>query len=448
MSSAFVIFASDSLWRIASPGATDEVRARPEDAPAQTAAAVAAALRARGYQGEGVLLALPSAWCLSAAVPLDGVDRHDRAALSFRLEEKLPLAAESFTADFVLPATAASDDPALGVCVANDRVRPIVDALEAAGVVVRSASPAAMLAVQALGPARSGVRLVLWGEGGGRTNVVSLRAGTPSAWSFSADGGLAMELDVALVELAGDVAQAVACDLPPGLVALAHDRGVADVRADPTTLEQAVTRAAPHVLSGSVTPWVELRRGQLGFDDRLRVVRRSINAALLAAAALLLVAAGVFAWRAAAYDALAQAAEREAADAFRAEFPNWSVPANVAATVESERTKLARAGTSALPPEAQESALRVLHGVLSRVPADAKIALAAMNFYDRTLELSGRARGHQDVDVLVAAARAAGLEVPPPEMRKEPDGLWGFVVRGAKPQPAPKPAPVAAGGGR
>src|SRR5437773_1319612 len=146
MAGPYVIFAGERAWKIASGGAVDEVRIDPEATANDIAAAVAAKLRERAYQGEGVMLALPSAWCLSAGISLEGLSAADRAAMAFRLEEKLPLAAENFTPDFI-----EQGERALGVCVPNDRVSPLVEALERLGIVVQSVSPAAILALQQLG---------------------------------------------------------------------------------------------------------------------------------------------------------------------------------------------------------------------------------------------------------------------------------------------------------
>jgi hypothetical protein len=126
---SYVLFAGDEVWRVRSGGAVDEVRFERGAGAKEVAAAVTAKLRGRGYQGQGVLLALPAAWCLSAVISTADLPRQDRAAMAFRLEEKLPLAAENFTADFVPLA----DGRALGVCVANERVVSLVEALEGAG---------------------------------------------------------------------------------------------------------------------------------------------------------------------------------------------------------------------------------------------------------------------------------------------------------------------------
>src|SRR5207302_8792168 len=73
MAGPFVIFAGERAWKIASGAAVDEVRIDAEASANDVAGAVAAKLRERGYQGEGVMLALPSAWCLSAGVSLEGL---------------------------------------------------------------------------------------------------------------------------------------------------------------------------------------------------------------------------------------------------------------------------------------------------------------------------------------------------------------------------------------
>ncbi|MDB5324243.1 MAG: hypothetical protein JWN40_5874 [Phycisphaerales bacterium] len=434
-----ILFAGDDSWRIASAGAVDELRIDRETSANEIAAAVAAKLRERQYQGEGVLLALPSSWCMAASISTQGLPRHDRAAMRFRLEEKLPLAAEAFTADFI-----EHDESALGVCVANDRVVPIVKALEAAGVVVQSMSPAALLAAQHYGWGGAATTVLLWREGAS-INLITRAGDVPDRWSLASDQleAVRFELDVLLAELEGSQ-QAVAIDLDqsPIIEELAAVTGLAITAVQNLTIEQTVIAIAPDVLSGRVKPWVELRRDALSISDPLRVIRRPMNAALTAAAAVCLVLAAVFFYRSVGYDHLAQSYETQLANEFKLEFPNWPVPPNVRATVESERKKLTQTSSSALPAAAQGSALRVLHDVLSRVPPDSSLQMDRMAFNETTAELGGRSKAYDGADVLVAAARGAGLEVPPPQMEKLADGSWRFTIRASK----PGKSPVAAGG--
>jgi type II secretory pathway component PulL len=409
MAGPYVIFAAERAWKIASGEAVDELRIDPEAAGNHVAAEIAAKLRQRGYQGEGVMLALPSAWCLSAGISLEGLAASDRAAMAFRLEEKLPLAAENFTADFI-----EQGDRAQGVCVPNDRVSPLVEALEKSGVVVQSVSPAAILALQQLGNGATG--LLVWAEGD-RTNVFATDGGSGLAWALASnDAELKVAVNLLALEIDGG------------------DASVVDVaRERKLELYTAAARTAGAVLAGGVRPWVELRRGAMAVEDPLRVVRRPINAALAAAVALCLVLAGIFFHRAHRYDRLAQDYETTLAQRFGQEFPGWMVPVNVRTTVEAELRKLNLAGSSALPPEAQESALRVLHDVLSKISAESKISFDRLAFNDTSVELDGRSMKYEDVDGVIAAAKAAGMEVPPPQMRKLADNSWGFAVRGSKP---------------
>jgi hypothetical protein len=435
---ATILFAGDESWRIASGGSVDEVRVERETSAKEIAAAVAAKLGERQYQGEGVVLALPSSWCIAASVCTQGLPPRDRAAMRFRLEEKLPIAAEAFTADFI-----EHDGSALGVCVVNERVVPVVAALEAAGVVVQSISPAALLATQHCRWAGGDAQVLLWGERAS-VNLITRAGDVPDRWSLSTNqlDAIRFELNVMLADLEGPQ-RGAALELDNSLASsLSAETGLAIARAETLTIERAVIAIAPDVLSGRVKPWIELRRDALAISDPLRVIRRSINAALMAAAVVCLVLAAVFFYRSVRYDRLAQSYEAELANEFKREFAGWTVPPNVRATIESERKKLTQAGGSALPAAAQGSALRVLHDVLSRVPPASSLQMDRMAFNETTAELGGRSKAYDGADVLVAAARGAGLDVPPPQMEKLADGSWRFTIRASK----PGKSPVAAGG--
>src|SRR5690606_25478069 len=69
-------------------------------APDAAADAAAARLLERGYGGDGVVLAIPSAWALAAPVSAEGLPKKgQRQAILYRLEEKLPVSAEEVVAD-------------------------------------------------------------------------------------------------------------------------------------------------------------------------------------------------------------------------------------------------------------------------------------------------------------------------------------------------------------
>jgi hypothetical protein len=416
---SFILIPGRHIWRIGAADVLTDVPVAADATPAEIAAAVAPALARRGYAGQGILLALPSAWCLAASISTAGLRRGDRDAMLYRLEEKLPLAAEAIVAEF-LPRPAG--DTALGVCVATDRVAPLVSALESAGVIVQSISPLALLALQnradRLAPAET--ELLIWPDAD-QTDLFVLIGGVPTAWSLSRGGDdLALHRNLLLAQF--DEPERTTTPGPLELIAV------------------AATAVAAPVLTGRTRPWFELRRGALSAGDALRAHRRALNAALAAAALLLIALSAAMVYRGFAYDRFADAADARLRDDFRRDFAGWPEPPSVAATIASERRRLQAAGASALPPEARRSALTTLRQVLSRVPADGRFTLARATFNDTSVQLEGDAKSQADVEPLVEAARAAGLEVPPAQTRKTAAGTWSFVVRGDTPAAASQAA--------
>ena len=212
----------------------------------------------------------------------------------------------------------------------------------------------------------------------------------------------------------------------------------------PIVPRQAAAIAAAAALEGRLSQWIEFRRGPLAISDRLRLHRKALDVLLTTAAIFLVCLTLGLLWRAHRYYREAKAADRQTADEFTATFPGWSLPANVRTVVESEHRKLAARGSGSLPPEVNESALRTLHTILSRLPPDVKFKVEHGIFNDTSIEIEGRVRSFNDVDALASAARQAGLDVPPPQARRDNEGFWTFTLRGSRrPKPANPAGPVA-----
>ena len=141
---------------------------------------IAAALKERGYGGGGVMLAIPSQWCMCAAIPIADLPKRNRRQLMiYRLEEQLPVAAEELVIDFSL-----AGEQALGVCADVARLRPWVDSLESQGVAVHSVVPVALLAAAAMN-ARS-ADILLLGESTG-IEVLTRESGQVIGWTTESD---------------------------------------------------------------------------------------------------------------------------------------------------------------------------------------------------------------------------------------------------------------------
>lgn len=442
-SHAFILFAAESAWKLCrcGPGTSAwvDVPLEPGSTAAERAERVSLALRPMGYEGQGTLLAVPSSWCFAASIATEDLPKNDRKALLYRLEEKLPLAAEGLVADFIRPEAAGAE--ALGVAAVAGRLRELVDALESVGVAVQSISPAALLTAREI--ARAADRepaVLLCGEeieGEPHVSLLLLAGGLPAAWALlpAEAGAIKLQLELATLdcEAAPDV---LACGLGAELAAsVAAQTGlrIGTQEGSPVSLAE---RAGLDILAGRERPWVELRRGPLAIADPLRLHRKPLDALLSAAAVLLLVVAGVLVFRGARYGRMAESSDRQMADAFRQQFAGWAVPGNVRAVVESEHRKGAARTGGSLPPEAARSALVTLRDVLAGLPADGHFTIDRATFEDDGFQMEGRLRSYEDVDAIAAAARHAGLTVDQPQARKDAQGAWSFVIRGVRPGPA------------
>src|SRR5438105_3585796 len=181
---SYILFPHGPTWHIATVTgghATFAEMLPPDGAagpiPAQSIAQrLAEELRRLGYTGQGVMLTVGSSDCLASPIDTAGLPRGDRKAMLYRLEEKLPVAAESVVADF-----AQKGGHALGVCVREDVLAPLVHSLETFGVAVQSISPAALLTARQLAE-DGGSQILLIGEDEANVNVIAIRDGVPLSW--------------------------------------------------------------------------------------------------------------------------------------------------------------------------------------------------------------------------------------------------------------------------
>src|SRR4051812_10805064 len=198
MNRPVVIFADADAWRIGlapakgKPGSGAEWPVIdvpvPDGASVDVRAAVLAdAVRAAGLARSPVVLALRSHDCLCAPVDTRDLPNRQRGqAMLYRLEERLPVAAEELAADFA----DAGGESALGVGVEHRRLAPLVAAVQSAGLRVAAVSPAAMLAAQhsadAMRPgdqaAKADAELLLMSDAPGSADLFVLAGGMPVAW--------------------------------------------------------------------------------------------------------------------------------------------------------------------------------------------------------------------------------------------------------------------------
>lgn len=423
-----VILAAENghAWRVGVP-ATQGLELKTLDlatdvTPESVAQAIAAQREEPLPGGCSAVFAVPSNWCYSATIRTDNLPRGNRhRGLLYRLEEKLPMAVEEVTADFLV-----DKEKAWGVCLQTALLARWVQAFEDAGIAVEAICPTALLALQhCWSCSRSdmpqtrlivladeqGMDLLLFRDAPDRptpprdplTSVPRDLKSLQSLWqvlrgkvflphtsSRGLGGGWQEAQLLAWRRLPPDhdaLQQAAdLCALELSSPPLLETFGLPNANSDELTSRiqacreeanasdsvwEMATLAGMAILAGHQRPIVNLRCGPLAVADKLRQVRRPLNRALVAAViGLSCIMTGLL-WRSHHYSAIAEISEARQNQLFSQLLPGHAMPLAIRPYLESEEHRLQDlAGQGANLPK-RPSALLVLYETLRRLPAAA-----------------------------------------------------------------------------
>ena len=400
--------------------------------------------------GESVCLGLPSEMVFSAQVDVGGLPRKDRlAALTYRLEEQLPLEAERFTADF-LPAVGGA---ALGVAVETAAVKSVVDRLTELGVEVTSICPTALLALwQALVGQDAPADYALVADEG-RVDIFRLAGRCPSAWLTTSTNpaDLGDCLHAELLANPGEVRQPKAL-LIGRLAKEAESAARADAGLDITSLGDSppvelAARAAGQLLAGQRAGWVDLRREALAVLNPWGRLAGMVRCAVILGLAALAATVGALYWRSLAYDDLARNLEDQQAAQFQRVFPNLRRPPNVHSRLRSELALLSGVSGTGYELPAQASALDTLRRITDNLPPAIRLRITDIQLDPGGIVLEGQTRSHGDAELISRTLKQGNFDVDPPRTERLVAGGVAFTIvarlNGAK--PGAKPQPTQAG---
>ncbi len=436
----YIVFAGDCRWRVACvrDGA---VEVRPVGAGAEAsldarADSVGDVLAELGHAGQPVMLAIASSWCLCATISTDDLPRAGRhEAMTFRLEEHLPISAEDVVTDYMRT----GPDEALGVCCERGKIEALVAALAARGAAVRHVCPESLLAAAHASETCGQADCVLVGRGADEqdrhagTDFIELRGGKCASWLWLADDeSAAGEHVAALAEATRDRPRVAVVGCGEALVDLG---GAAEI-VGPCQVgpDEAAALRAGRILDEAATPWIDLRCGPMASGGADLAYRKPLTALAAAAAVLLLCVCGAFLWRGRQYAATAGQYDSQQSAVFRQAMPAQRVPAaGVMARLQSERRRLEilsgrPAGGGEVLAGAQGSALKQLRDVLAGLPGDLRYRIVQLSILPDLIRVDGEARSYADADRLAAALRQSGAyDVDPGKMEAIKDGGVSFM---------------------
>jgi type II secretory pathway component PulL len=393
-------------WRViaadANSSAIDEVLLRGTTEVSRLAIDVAEAAQQLGCKPR-LVVAPDSGASFFANLQPDGNARlNDRTALTFEMESSLPFDAEEAVADF-----STDGDQLAGIAIDASQWAPLVDALDAQGVLVEAIVPVPVLAAQSLIEERKAVpgdRLI-WSRGE-CTDLLTLGENSLASWRFVPSGSQ---------RLRGEL-QAMSEDHP----AQGNDLWV-DQPADPArqsdldeSMVQAAARSANRLLQGQATPWYDLRRGRLAESDPLRAYRAPLRWLTLAVAALLVTTIAMSFWRTARIENELRRISQQQEDVFKAAFPETRVPAAVISRIRSEHRKSLGSRKTGDAVPTPQSAMRVLDAFLASVPKELRCNVTQVAIRDGELNADIEFRNHAAAGTLAAALEASGFTMLPP----------------------------------
>jgi len=460
--STFVIFLGDSTsigcYRqgVASVEAVDTVG--PSDIKGW-ASTVKTTMEKNGYHGQGAVIALSSALCLSATFSArDLPNRSRRQFLAFRLEEYLPYSVEDLVFDFV-----GANDHCLGIAAQWETVGKWVRELESIGVTIELIAPTAILAAQklALDFPNDANPIILFENHSGAYDALQLNTGRPNHW-FSTTEIETASMHIRYMGLQSHDPMSL---LTAGCSAttLKYIQTLPEISRDDMqpyqadrneSAEHLATQAAYLIRIGKIASWIQLRRDRLAPPSPWRPVRNHVAALFSAAAVFLLSIALALIVQANRYRSASRQSQDQVADIFKQVFGRPPDSPNVRGRLVSEERRLsALSGDSVDDPMLNDHrVLSMLNELLRSLPRQTRFRITELRFSGADVQLEGQTRSHGDADVIADQLRRIGgftVQAPHSENLVGENGRnegVSFTISAARSSKPSGPTALAAGG--
>ena len=384
-----------------------------DDSPEAVAAELAQLIEQSPGVDQRCVLALHSTECFFANLSLpESIDVRDQTAISYEIENHVPLDAESMVSDHM---PVGSNKQIAAVAIETERHRAIVQSLENAGIEIVGIVPASFLVARGARRWRrqsTSFELVLFNQG--LVEWMMVDADGVSRWSVFCDGSDQW------VRHHQAFAGETNGERPIVLVdkdELAHSID-APIQHCPLSIEQLVESGSTLLLSGKWGKWPNLRRGSLAPQDPLYAVAGRLRLLALAALVSVLVVSGAAMFRQARLTRESEQINAQCREEFQKTFPRRRVPIMLMRTIRDEHRKALGShgqGDAIEPPIAATEVLHdIFAGLHSARQDGVRFRVIDLNIEDGSCSLTVRTTRAIEIGSIAKSLETVGLQVNPP----------------------------------
>lgn len=372
-------------------------------------------------KGGKVFLAIRSDQAMAANLPIaSGKLRGDREALTFLLEEQLPVGAEQIVADFVT-----SENHALGIAVETQAYRPLILALEQAGLQVQAIAPAATILAQEICKSTSDEDDFVLLDGTDGWELFQLQGGAPTHWWFQsssmAEAPFQTELLTASALAGRPLRLRTFADADieiPGLEVVKADTAASRQ----TTFEARIHDGLRHVADGSEKLWFDLHRGQLAIGDPLRELRGPMRMLAIAILCLMFAAGAAAYLRANRLEAQMQQLQQSQRALFAEALPSQKVAhGGILSRLKSHVKSMRGARDRTQDIELAPSAVLVMQRLLNALQEADEFEVRETAIENGQIDVDLAVPTFSDVNGIIESLQSHGFRMSPPSSSQEGD---------------------------
>jgi len=287
---------------------------------------VALAFEGQGYRSEPVALGLSSLNVFAAEVPLE---RGNRSALAFELEEFSPIAAEEFTCDSI-----GSGSSGLGCWIKTNKYREMIAAFESNGIQISAVSATLLWACQEIHRKHAPNAGLICIQEPTSLQLFQLKSGSLRDWKRLPPDIQALNRE----RMLGDATQAITF-VPNPESPLAME-GIENVSLVEANHHDEAARIASRVTQQRIDAWFDFYRDSIVTESGKKTASRTLTT-LLAGVGMLLLAIVVFPIVLAnRYDKQTTELKKQQSQIYQQLFPGERVPVGIRRRLKTRADQL------------------------------------------------------------------------------------------------------------